>query len=110
MKKFLVLLLPLALVLCSASSDDCITKDGYFRGIRLCGKVRVVECGADFNVKVVEGLPDLKVKVVSAFADEPGEWRFVDCGEDFKVRFVECGGDLRIKYVEAFPGVCHPCD
>ena len=56
------------MVLCSASSDDCITKDGYFRGVRLCGKVKVVEFGADFMVKVVESFPDVKVKAVDTVA------------------------------------------
>lgn len=110
MKKLCVLLLPLAMVLCSASSDDCITKDGYFRGVRLCGKVKVVEFGADFMVKVVESFPDVKVKAVESFPDSPGEWKFVESGADFKVKFVESGADFTIKYVESFPGVNHPCD
>ena len=112
MKRFIVLalMLPLWTVLGAGKNDDCITKDGYFRGKRLCGRVKVVERGADFDVRIVKGIADFNVKVVTAFADEPGEWRFGENGADFTVRFVERGGDLKIRVVTAFPGVCSPCD
>ena len=91
------------------ASGDCITKDGYFRGKRLYGKVRVVEHYADFKVKVVENYPDLKVKVVEHYADEPGEWQFVENYPDFTIQFVENYPDFTIKYVGQYPGVSSPC-
>ncbi|MCR5696426.1 MAG: hypothetical protein K6G73_05545 [Marinilabiliaceae bacterium] len=95
-----VLLLLVIAMLCSAmSSDDCITKDGYFRGKRLCGRVKIVDSFADFDVRVVTSLADLDVKKVTSFADDPGEWIFVDHFPDFTIR-----------YVKSFPGVNHPCD
>lgn len=88
-----------------AMAASAVNKDGYFKGIRLCGKVKVVEHFADIKVKVVSSFPDLKVKVVSSFPDDVGEWQFVDYGEDFTVQFVESFPDIKIKYVDAFPGV-----
>lgn len=109
MKRLSILaLLPLALLLTSSRSG-CISADGYYKGIKLCGKVRIVDRGEDFKVKVVTSSPDLKVKVVRSFADDVGEWRFVERGEDFKVRMVSVGGDFSIKFVDSFPGVNHPC-
>lgn len=91
------------------ASGDCITKDGYFRGKRLCGKVKVVKGLADFKVRVVGSLADLNVKVVTGLADDPGEWEFVESLPDFTVEFVESLPDFTIEYVESFPGVTHPC-
>ena len=97
MKKAGALLLTLALIglasVASAASEK-ITKDGCFKGIRLAGKVRVVE-----------HFPDLKVKPVEAFPDDVGEWQFVDFGEDFTIQFVEHFPDITIRFVNAFPGV-----
>lgn len=110
-KKILLLLPAMALLLCSMTrSDDCITKDGYFRGIKLAGNVKVVERFADFKVKVVDHFPDLNVKVKDRFASEPGEWRFVERCPDFTVQFVSSFPDFTIKYVSSFPGVADPCD
>ena len=39
-------------------------RSGYFNGIKLCGKVQVVDCFADIKVQVVDCFPDLKVKKV----------------------------------------------
>ena len=70
-----------ALLLCLMTAVACaatpINKDGYYKGIRLAGKVKVVEYGADIKVQVVEHWPDLRVKVVSSFPDDIGEWEFV---------------------------------
>ena len=71
-----------------------ISEDGYFNGIKLCGRV-----------KVVEHFPDLKVQVVDSFPDDIGEWKFVEYGEDFTIQFVNSFPDIKIKYVTAFPGV-----
>ncbi|WP_303725441.1 hypothetical protein [Anaerovibrio lipolyticus] len=80
---FTVLLL-LAITI-PAMAASAINKDGYYKGIKLCGKVKVVEHFADINVQVVNSFPDLKVKVVDSFPDDIGEWKFVEYGEDFTV-------------------------
>ena len=36
-------------------------RNGYFKGIKLCGKVKVVSSFPDIKVKVVDSFPDLKV-------------------------------------------------
>lgn len=82
---------------CSASVTHC-------KGIKLCGKVRVVERFADLKVQVVKNFPDLKVKKVKNFANDIGEWQFVSHGEDFTIQYVDHFPDLKIKFVEHFPG------
>lgn len=108
MKKAGALLLTLALIglasVASAASEK-ITKDGYFKGIRLAGKVRVVEHFPDIKVKVSPSFPDLKVKAVETFPNDVGEWQFVDFGEDFTIQFVDHFPDITIRFVNAFPGV-----
>ncbi|HCB94059.1 MAG TPA: hypothetical protein DEP57_09720 [Selenomonas sp.] len=88
-----------------AMAATTVNADGYYKGIKLCGKVKVVEHFADIKVKVVDSFPDLRVKVVSSFQDDVGEWQFVEYGEDFTVQFVESFPDIKIKYVNSFPGV-----
>ena len=77
--------------ICSAGA---VTKDGYYKGIKLCGKVKVVKSFADIKVQVVKSFPDLKVQKVSSFPDKIGQWQFVDSFPDIK-----------IQYVDSFPGV-----
>ena len=104
----LVCVLVAVLLLTVAGAAEAATKineDGYYKGIRLAGRVRIVESFADIKVKVVDSFPDLRVKVVSSFPDDIGEWQFVDYGEDFTVQFVDSFPDIEIKYVESFPGV-----
>ena len=55
-----------------------VSKDGYFKGIRLAGKVKVVKNFGDIKVQVVKNFPDLKVKKVSNFPNKIGEWQFVE--------------------------------
>ena len=107
MKKCTVILTILLLLTMTlpAMAASAVNRDGYYKGIKLCGRVKVVEHFADIKVKVVESFPDLKVKVVEAFPDKIGEWKFVESGEDFTVQFVENFPDIKIKYVNAFPGV-----
>ena len=69
-----------------------ISSDGYFNGIKLCGRVKVVTSFADIKVKVVDAFADLKVKKVSAFPD-------------FTIQFVDSFPDIKIKFVDAFPGL-----
>ena len=42
---------------------------GYFKGIKLCGKVKEAESFPDIKVQLVDYFPDLKVKIVEAFPD-----------------------------------------
>lgn len=90
----LILAATLVLILALHARAANITPDGYCNGIRLCGKV-----------KIVDSFPDLCVKKVNSFPDRVGEWQFVSYGEDFTVQFVDSFPDLKIQYVDAFPGV-----
>ena len=89
----------------SSAFAATISSDGYFNGIKLCGRVRVVNSFADIKVQIVNSFPDLKVKKVSAFPDNIGEWQFVNGGEDFTIQFVDAFPDIKIKFVDAFPGL-----
>ncbi len=82
-----------------------ISSDGYFNGIKLCGRVRVVESFGDIKVQVVDAFPDLRVKKVSSFPSDIGEWEFVTGGEDFTIEFVDSFPDIKIKFVDSFPGL-----
>lgn len=98
MKKMITLFFCFFLLLTGCLAADAagpINRDGYFKNIRLAGRVRVVD-----------SFPDLKVKAVSSFPDDIGEWQFVDYGEDFTVQFVDSFPDIRIEFVDSFPGVC----
>ena len=97
-----LLLLAMTIPVMAASA---VNKDGYYKSIKLCGKVKVVEHFADIKVQVVNSFPDLKVKVVDSFPDDIGEGKFVEYGEDFTVQFVDSFPDIKIKYVTSFPGV-----
>jgi hypothetical protein len=84
---------------------DGVTPACTAKGIRLAGRVKVVEAFADLTVRKVEAFPDLRVKRVTAFADDCGEWMFVDAFPDFTIRYVDAFADVTIKEVDAFPGV-----
>ena len=96
------LLVTMVPAVCSAGA---VTKDGYYKGIKLCGKVKVVKSFADIKVQVVKSFPDLKVQKVSSFPDKIGQWQFVDAFPDFTIRFVDSFPDIKIQYVDSFPGV-----
>ena len=96
------LLISLTPIVCIAGA---VTKDGYYNGIKLCGKVKVVKSFADIKVQVVKSFPDLKVKKVSSFPDKIGEWQFVDYFPDFTIQFVDAFPNIKIQYVNSFPGV-----
>ena len=101
-------LLVLTLLLCmtpATSFAGSVSKDGYYNGIKLCGKVKIVKSFGDIKVKVVNAFPDLKVKKVSSFPDKIGEWQFVDSFPDFTIQFVDSFPDIKIQYVNSFPGV-----
>ena len=82
-----------------------VSKDGYFKGIRLAGKVKVVKNFANIKVQVVKSFPDLKVKKVSNFPNKVGEWQFVDSFPDFTIQYVDSFPDIKIQFVDNFPGV-----
>ncbi len=105
MKKILMFLLTFLLASFTVSAQGNVTADGYFNGIRLAGRVKVVEHFPDIRVKVVRSFPDLRVKKVTHFPSEIGEWQFVEHGEDFKIQFVESFPDITIRFVKSFPGV-----
>ena len=107
MKKRVSLLvcLMLALLVSTASATSKINSDGYYKGIRLAGKVKVVEAFPDIKVQIVNSFPDLKVQVVDAFPDKIGQWQFVEAFPDFTIQFVNAFPDIKIQYVNAFPGL-----
>lgn len=108
MLKKTVLCLSLLLIAafpCIAGAATPMNSAGYYKNIKLCGKVKIVDSFPDIKVKVVDSFPDLKVKVVQSFPNNIGEWQFVEYGEDFRVQFVDSFPDIKIKYVSSFPGV-----
>ncbi|MGP1366338.1 MAG: hypothetical protein ACTTH3_00850 [Schwartzia sp. (in: firmicutes)] len=105
MRKTMLLVFLLLSLLTATALASPINDAGYFKGIRLAGKVRIVDSFPDIKVQVVTSFPDLKVKVVEHFPDEIGEWQFVEHGEDFTIQFVNAFPDIKIQYVSAFPGL-----
>ena len=106
--KLLASFLTFVLLTCGSmeiASASNVSRDGYYKGLRLSGKVKIVEYSGDIKVQVVTSFPDLKVKVVNSFPDAVGEWQFVEYGQDFTVQFVTSFPDIKIKYVNSFPGV-----
>lgn len=82
-----------------------VSKDGYYKGIFLAGRVKVVEHFPDINVKIDNYFPDLYVRRVNSNPLEIGEWQFVDSFENFSIKFVEHFEDISIKFNDHFPGV-----
>ncbi len=89
----------------SATAGSAVSKEGYYKDIKLWGKVKIVESFPDIKVQIVTSFPDLYVKPVSSFPDAPGKWQFVESFEDFKIKFVTSFPDIKIQFVESFPGV-----
>ena len=104
-KIFVTFAAVMVFALMNVASAAQITSDGYFNGIRLWGKVRVVTSFPDIKVQVVDAFPDLKVQRVSSFPDALGKWQFVTSGEDFTIQYVDAFPDIKIKFVSAFPGL-----
>ena len=107
MKKKICLLLCLlpALVVSTAAAASKINSDGYYKGIRLAGKVKVVDSFPDIKVQIVNSFPDLKVQIVESFPDKIGQWQFVESFPDFTIQFVNSFPDIKIQYVNSFPGM-----
>lgn len=89
----------------AAGGADKVASNCRFNGVKLYGRVQVVESFPDLKVKVVESFPDLKVKTVDSFPDTCGQWKFVGSGGDFKIKFVESFPDITVKFGDAFPGL-----
>ena len=106
MKKSLLLLVFLWL-LCAAApvpAGTRISDDGTCRGIRLWGRVKVVQAFPDLKVQVVGSFPDLRVQMVESFPNSLGKWQFVEYLPDFTIQFVNSFPDLKIQFVNSFPG------
>ena len=129
MKKILAIIAALFLILAAfpmaASASNPVSRDGYYKGIKLAGKVKIVRNFGDIKIKVVNSFPDIRVmfsllksitapvflpfiirvKLVDAFPRDIGEWEIVDYGEDFTVEIVNSFPDVRVEFVDSFPGV-----
>ena len=91
MKKYFVasiIALSFSVLAETGNVDNCT-----FNGIKLYGKVQIVNSFPDIKVKVVNSFADLKVQKVKSFADSCGKWEIVDSFPD-----------IEIKYVNSFPG------
>jgi hypothetical protein len=89
----------------AGGSSEGVQSDCTFNGIKLNGKVKVVDAFPDIEVKVVSAFPDIKVKQVDAFPDSCGEWQFVDAFPDFTIKYVDAFPDINVQFVDAFPGL-----
>ena len=81
-------------------AGDCTAK-----GIKLQGKVQVVQSFPDLKVQRVNAFPDLKVQWVKSFPDQCGKWEEVTAFPDFKIQYVNAFPDIKIQTVTSFPGV-----
>ena len=81
------------------------TGDCSYNGIKLYGKVQIVESFPDIKVQMVNSFPDIKVKWVDAFPNDCGEWKLVSSFPDFKIQLVDAFPDLKMQEVDAFPGM-----
>lgn len=82
-------------------SGICASASGFdrglctFNGVRLSGKVKIVDKDADVKVMIVHDGADLRVKLNDK-SDRCGSWRLVDKGENLKVSFVSDDPDITI--------------
>ena len=84
MKKIFLITLALVSVMAIAFSvhaTNPISRDGYFNGVRLAGKVRIVDYNGDFRIRVTNSFPDLDVKLVDMFPDKVGELSLIHISE-----------------------------
>jgi len=69
------------------------------KGIFLGGIVKIVDCNADFTVRVVQYNEDLIVsKSDFTIGNKCGEWYFTDGPADFTIKFVESNADFTIRF------------
>lgn len=100
-----VILGSLCLLNISAAMANNISSDCTYNGIKLYGKVKIVDHFPDIKVQKKDAFQDLSVQYVKAFPDACGKWQIVDSFPDFTVQFVEHFPDITIKEVTAFPGM-----
>lgn len=93
-----------AVGICGAMANK-ISSDCTYNGIKLYGKVKIVDHFPDIKVQKKDAFQDLSVQYVNAFPDTCGKWQLVDSFPDFTVQFVEHFPDITIKEVTAFPGM-----
>lgn len=72
MKKILAIIaaalfLILAAFPMAASAANPVSRDGYYKGIKLAGKVKIVRNFGDIKIKVVNSFPDVRVEFVDSF-------------------------------------------
>lgn len=105
MRKIIILFLVFISLTAYSQSEAPITDDCTCNGVKLWGKVKIVDSFADFDIQVVESFEDIRVEIVRSFPDQCGKWQIVESFPDFKVRFVRSFPDFKIKYVSSFPGI-----
>ena len=86
-------------------SETVEAKDCSHKGIRLWGKVQVVNTSPDIKVQLVESFADIHVEKVNSFPDKCGKWQIVTSNPDFKIQYVTSFPDIKVKFVNSFPGM-----
>ena len=84
----------------SNSSSTVEFDSGQPKGCHIFGKIKFVQFGGDYKVKMVGMSPNLKVKYVSYGASTQGNWQIVDFGEDYKIELVQAGEDFSVQIVD----------
>ena len=69
-------------------------------GCHIFGKIKFVQFGGDYKVRMVGISPNLKVKYVSYGASTQGNWQIVDFEEDYKIELVQAGEDFSVQIVD----------
>ncbi len=82
-----------------------IAPDCTYQGIRLYGRVKVVDFMPDFYVQRVDFMPDLRVQETVFEGNSCGEWKFVDSMPDFTIQYVDFMPDFTIQFVHFMPGL-----
>lgn len=70
------------------------------KGCHIFGKIKFVQFGGDYKVRMVGMSPNLKVKYVNYGASMQGNWQIVDYGEDYKIELVQAGEDFSVQIVD----------
>ena len=72
---------------------------GQPKGCHIFGKIKFVQFGGDYKIRMVGMSPNLKVKYVNYGASTQGNWQIVDYGEDYKIELVQAGEDFSVQIV-----------
>ncbi len=84
----------------SNSSSTIKFDSGQPKGCHIFGKIKFVQFGGDYKIRMVGMSPNLKVKYVSYGASTQGNWQIVDFGEDYKIELVQAGEDFSVQIVD----------